>query len=110
MKFEPESINNDVFEGHVELKIPHARDRALAFKKLGIKLDAQGQVVQNEDVSALMVAMIDMAEEHIVDAKIVRKEDGKEFGKEDIFYMPEFQQLISDVGNVCMGGFSPSKK
>lgn len=110
MKFEPESINNETFSGWVELKVPHARDRALAFKKLNIKIDAKGEVIQNEDVSSLMVGMIDIAEEHILGAEITNKLTGETFNKEDIFYMPEFQQLLSEVGNVCMSGFRPSKK
>lgn len=110
MKFEPESINNEIFEGHVELKVPHARDRALVFKTLKFKMDSKGEVVPNEDISEVMVGMIDLVEQYLIDVKIVRKEDGKEFNKEDVFYEPEFQPLLSEIGNVCMSGFKPSKK
>ena len=110
MKFEPESINNEEFSGWVELKIPHARDRALVYKTLKFKMDPKGDIIPNEDLSETMVGMIDLVEEYLIEAKIVRKSDAKEFNKEDVFYEPEFQALISEISNVCMSGFKPSKK
>lgn len=110
MKFEPESINNEEFSGWVELKVPHARERAMVFKTLKFKMDAKGEIIANEDMSEVMVGMVDLVEEYLVTAEITRKSDGKTFNKEDVFYEPEFQTLISEIGTVCMSGFKPSKK
>jgi dihydroorotase len=110
MKFEPESINNDEFSGWVELKVPHARDRAKVYKTLKLKMNAKGEVETNEDISEVMIGMVDLAEEYLINAEITRKSDGKVFNKEDVFYEPELQALISEVGNISMSGFRPSKK
>lgn len=110
VKLEPQSINNDDFSGWVELKVPHAKDRALFFKTLKIKVDSNGQVVQNDDMIEMMAGMVDIAESHLLNAEILDKKTGEKYNKEDVFYKPEFQVLISEIGNICMAGFQPSKK
>jgi hypothetical protein len=95
--------------GHIVLKVPHARDRALFIKKLNFKFDRDMKVVPNEDLSEILVGMIDIAESLIESSQLERIEDGSKISKEDLFYDPTLQTIIQEVGTALMNGFTPSK-
>jgi hypothetical protein len=96
-------------EGSLTLKIPHAKDKIGFLKKLKFKFGEGGKVEVNEDYADVLAGMIDIAEDIIIDAKLKDKESGKEFVKDDLFYEPQFQELLGEVGKVVMEGMGPSK-
>lgn len=104
----PEICKGEKYEGCVVIRMPHAADRIRWLRDMNFKISADGKFDANEDTLSLLEGMIKIVEAQIVESKIKSK-DGKEISKEDIFYMLEFQQMVSEVGNLLLGGMGPSK-
>lgn len=112
IKLKPEFLAENGFEGHVEVKVPHAKEKAGFLKKLHFTLDpVTKEVNPTTDIADMLVGMIEIAEEMIISCQLKKGE--KTFTKEDLFYDDHgenFQPLIQEIGNLIINGFGPSKK
>jgi len=109
--FKPEFLELNGFEGCIKLKVPHAKEKAGFIKRLNFKFDPKsGEVSASEDISDMLVGMIEIAEEMILEANLTKGD--KKFTKEDLFFDDHgvnFQPLLQEIGNVLINGFKPSK-
>lgn len=111
MKYIPTMCQDDTsgYKGHVILKVPHARDKINFLKKLNYKFDSEGKVTTSEDVTDMLMGMIDIAEDSILESHIVAKGEKKSLEVEDLFYGSQFQELLGEIGRVILEGTTPSK-
>ena len=110
IKIHPDSINNEIYSGWLEVELPEYVQKIRALRELKFKIDDKGEMIQCEDKLEQLELMGTLARKVIIGAEITRKEDGKVFDKEDIFYDGAFQTLIVEATTVYMSGLAPSKK
>jgi hypothetical protein len=110
IKIHPDSINNEIYSGWVEVEVPEYVQKIRSLRDLKFKIDDKGEMIPCEDKLEQLELMGMLARKVILGAEITRKEDGKIFDKEDIFYNNDFQALIAEASTAYMSGFAPSKK
>jgi hypothetical protein len=110
IKINPDSINNEIYSGWVEVELPEYVQKIRSLRELKFKIDDKGEMIPCEDKLEQLELMGTLARKVIISAEITRKEDGKVFDKEDIFYSNDFQALIVEATTAYMSGFTPSKK
>jgi hypothetical protein len=103
-------VETEGFEGHVVFNIPKYTERLKYIKQCGFKTGDDGQIVVSLEDTDSLVAMVEIAEKHVVEVNLTHKATGKVFqSMEALQYDNVCDALLSELSGKVLSGFSLGK-
>lgn len=104
-KPKPREDGDHPFEGHVLIQVPKYRERLCIIKELNFQVSEDGQAKVNPSQLDSAGKLIEVAEKHVKEIDLVRKDDQMEFKTfEDLEYDKDGSEVINEIANSILEG------
>lgn len=98
------------FKGHVMVKVPTTKERLENMEQVGIKYNAQGEILGELDMISTGGKLVDIASKMVILVDLELIEDGTKYSSfEDLTYDNKCDSVIMDLGKIGLRGVRPGK-